>query len=622
MCGIAGAFGAADQPALERMLAALAARGPDGVGLCVEPDRPAMLGHRRLAIIDPSPAGAQPMHYADGRLTVTYNGELYNHVELRGELAARGHAFRSRCDTEVLLAAYAEWGPACVNRLRGMFAFALLDRRPPPGGPDFVLARDRLGIKPLLFTRRGDILWFASEMRGLLAAGCMSRRLHAHALVDLLLCGSVLHPHTVLADAQALPPGHLLCRHGREERLTCYWDLHGATAGLRNELRTAEPAAIVEGVRERLRESARLHLVSDVPVGAFLSGGVDSTLAVALLCEAGADRPHTFCLGFDDPALDERAPARRVATALGTRHEEMVVSGADLQAEFGHFIRGLDRPSVDGFNTWLISRAAARQVKVAVSGLGSDEVFGGYGHFALLADAQRIAPRGWPALLPALRFARDHLHLRGALLHRLHILACPPAERLARLRRVLRPDVIARDMLPAWGDDMASAGRQRFSPLLLDDADGYQQVTYAEWRCYLAGTLLRDTDAVSMAHGLEVRPLFLDHPLVEFAYAAPAAVKYAPHGHKRLLLDAARDWVPAHVAGRAKQGFELPYGRWMQHELRDYFEAAFHSRPASLLLDDRLRQKLTRFEYAPAQVRPAWCLGIFLLWMVEEGCYL
>jgi asparagine synthase (glutamine-hydrolysing) len=564
MCGIAGIVGTSPQQAAAAMSDALAHRGPDDDGVFL--GQGIALVHRRLSIIDVSASGHQPMTYAQGRYTVVYNGEIYNFRDLRAELEPLGHRFVSQSDTEVLLAAYAQWGEDAVLRLRGMFAFAIYDAHE----RELFLARDRFGIKPLYFARAGSSFLFASELKALLASGLVRRKLDRDAFALYASLGSIPQPCTALAGVEVLPAAHaMLVRPDLSVRTMRYWDLAQASHSWRGEVGGLDSVSAPRRLRELLEEATRLHMIADVPVGAFLSGGIDSTAVVGLMTRASGQRIRTFSVGFadDDSVTDEREWARLAANHFGSEHTEVVISGQDVAADFDQLVHAIDQPSLDGTNTFLVSKAASRDLKVALSGLGGDELFAGYPHFHRLSRAANFRfPR---------RLAR---HIPGRLLHDRDLIAAAPAERYATLRNLAadheKPDIINRDLgirhVPL---------AQLYAPLLGDDRSSVAQTTYVEANRYLADTLLRDADAMAMSHSLEVRPVLLDHRLAEFAYALPDELKLGAI-NKPVLVDAVRDLLPPALVTRKKAGFELPLQSWLVGPLRERAIDAFNSEKA------------------------------------------
>jgi asparagine synthase (glutamine-hydrolysing) len=582
VCGIAGILSpdpVRARDALARMVPALAHRGPDGEGaVTVEMGGiHAALGMRRLAIIDLSPAGRQPMvHPATGDVLV-YNGETYNFADLRAELEREGEGFRGQSDTEVVLHGLARWGPAAVDRVRGMYAWAFLDRR----AGRLLLGRDPLGIKPLYMARAGADLLFASEVRGLLASGVVPRRIDRAGAASMLAYGAVQEPRTIFEGITAVPPGAVLAidlAGGRvgEPRVISRWRFPAPDPSM-------DEARAVGAVRETLEASVRDHLVSDVPVGVFLSSGIDSTI-VASLAARHAGRLRTFTVGFsEDPDLSEAPLAHRTAADLGVDHTEITVSGAEGLAGAEGWLSALDQPSMDGLNVYLISGAVrARGIVVALSGQGGDELFGGYSVISdVLRAARALRPLAWlPAGMrggmaalatagragavraKAIDMARARPDLLELYLHRRRLMS---AAQLAALgldcpslgleRSCVPPEAMREEGLLVAGDPVASLSR-------------------LESRLYLGNTLLRDGDANGMSHGLEIRVPFLDRHMLELVYSIPGRVLMPrPRAGKHLLRAAFSGLIRPELANQRKRGFVLPMRRWMLGPLREPCEA-------------------------------------------------
>jgi asparagine synthase (glutamine-hydrolysing) len=592
VCGVAGAWLAAGatQAPVERMMAALGHRGPDDSGSWAHPSIGVALGHRRLAILDPSAAGRQPMTGVGERFTVVYNGEIYNFRELRVELERAGATFATESDTEVLLAAWQHWGPSCVTRLRGMFAFGLWDdeRR------EMTVVRDRLGIKPLYYAQVEAGFLFASEVRACLASGLVSRRVDRQAVWDYLAHGCVAEPHTILHDVRALPAAHLMRLRDGKVTVERYWDVADATATARSGGAPAYADAVNE-LRRQLEVAARFHLVSDVPVGAFLSGGIDSSAVVGLTAAVSSRPIRTFSVGFggEHPSMDELKWARLAAARFGTDHTEVVLSGEIVDGLLDRAAAGLDQPSVDGSNTYIVSEAARRNVTVALSGLGGDELFAGYPHFARFARRPGNAANGARGLRNLVG-ERITSMLPGRVRYAIHERTDTPAERLASFRLLAderrRSSAVTREFRGSFEPATAAA---RTALLLRPELDPIAQVSYAELNGYLRDTLLRDADAMSMTHGLEIRPVLLDHELVEFAFSLPAEYKNSERP-KRILVDALVDLLPTEIVSRPKTGFELPLGAWLQGPLRGRALALLGSPGALQLLSAAFRTRLRR----------------------------
>jgi len=589
MCGICGVFGTGSAGAVPAMVAAMRHRGPDDSGVF---DRPGVaLGMTRLAVIDLSPAAHQPMSSADGTVWIVYNGETYNFARERAILEQRGHEFRSHSDTEVVLRLYLEHGDAFVERMRGMFAVAVLDLRSGPGRERLVLARDHLGIKPLLYAETHAGLVFASEMKALLASGVVAPQIDPQALWYLMTFGSVPQPLTLLRNVRMLLPGHRMVVEPGRQRIEAFWSLPGRDRGLR-KLPYEEQ---VTAVRRALEESVAGQIVSDVPVGAFLSGGIDSAALVGLMATTTGATVKTFSIGFGSEGrdLDETDDAARVAGLMGTQHARIEVAGGDVRDRIGGFARALDQPSVDGLNSWLVSAFAAKHVTVAISGTGGDELFAGYPWFGAVAGG--IAARRDPGSRGAAAIAR--------LLGRLPPGLFPPGlaargiERLAGPRSV--PAAFSRQLQMmglAHGCALLAPALRREVDLRMAEqvfaaADqgpgaGAGIISRLSVLCmgtYLQNQLLRDIDAVSMASSLEVRVPFLDVDVVETALSLPDAAKlprpgmavsgsYAQSGAKRVLIDAMSHVLPAEVAQQRKRGFTMPMGAWLRGPLAEMRE--------------------------------------------------
>jgi asparagine synthase (glutamine-hydrolysing) len=566
MCGINGIVrldaraDAVDAEELVRVRDAMRDRGPDGAGLWLAPDGSVGLAHRRLAIIDLSDAGHQPMLRDEGRLAIVFNGEIYNYRELRETLARQGEKFASGSDTEVLLALYAREGPRMLARLRGMFALALWDARE----RTLLLARDPYGIKPLYYAVERGVLRFASQVKALDAAGTLPQAIEPAAVVGFLSWGSVPEPWTWRRAIRALPPGHYLVtaenRVGEPRVFRAFDDASGI-----------EP----EPVTDALADSVRAHLVSDVPVGVFLSAGLDSSLIAALARRVAPEPPQTFTLAFEAYAgtpADEAPLAAAVARALGTRHVERRVRREEFLDLWPRALAAMDQPSIDGFNTYVVSRLAREAgLKVVLSGLGGDELFGSYRSFddvpRWVAWSRRLArvpglARAWPALARRLRPAQPKL---AALLDTAHSLAGAYFLRHA----LFLPDEVARVVDPA----LAAEGFASYDPLghaeqLLgpppdarDAAGSWRAVHRLESRQFMGQQLLRDSDWASMAHSLELRVPLVDPWLL--ASVAAAGFEPARSAGKAAVVRAAAPELPPALWTRPKSGFSIPVTQWI-----------------------------------------------------------
>jgi asparagine synthase (glutamine-hydrolysing) len=591
--------GADAESRVRAMAATMQHRGPDGEGFLVNDSRAPnlALGMRRLSIIDLA-GGQQPIWNEKRDIAVVFNGELYNYRELRERLLRCGHQFATQSDTECLVHAWEEWGEECPSELRGMFAFAIIDfRKHYNGGPVMFLARDPLGIKPLYYAQTAEGFAFASEVRTLLASGIPSRTLSPDALTAYLLFGSVSEPVTLLEGVFSLPPGHRLLLYipdrRRIPRAHPWWDPHRSPAA-KDPLAPRNFEGAAKALRPLLEDSVRAHLIADVPVGLFLSSGLDSGAVVALAAREHAGI-QSFTLGFPGTKFDESELTRLVAKRCGTTHSELLLTGDQIPSRLDEALAALDQPTMDGINTYFVSWAA-RQVglKVALSGLGGDELFAGYSTFT---DAPRLARAAGSAnFVPAsLRHATA-----GMVSSLVAARRSPDASRkLAAIwkdpKRLPHPYFFARALFPPGELELLIEPRFRQSSIA---ADGYSleptwlgwlqraadqaqymgpvaRVSWLEMRSYMASTLLRDTDSVSMACSLEVRVPLLDTPLVEFVNALPDVARRKAHLQKALLVEALGALLPAEIAAQKKRTFTLPWEEWLRGPLKPRLEASF-----------------------------------------------
>ena len=576
MCGIAGIIGSGDdviREAVGRMNASQVHRGPDGEGAVVVPFGAGQwvgLGHRRLSIIDLSPTGAQPMVNPETQDVLTYNGEIYNFRELRRQLESEGARFRGRSDSEALLHALSRWGTDALEKLEGMYAFAFLDRR----RNELILARDPLGIKPLYYTCQGGRLVFASEVRAILSSGLVDDTINGRAVCGFLAHGSVQSPETIVRGVMSLEPGSFLAVSGASPdrpRVVQYWDFPEPDPSL--DSRAAE-----EAVAATLEQAVRSHLVSDVPVGVFLSSGLDSTTVATMASRAVPDL-HTFTVGFEDDAeLCEVDVASETARRLGVHHSNIMISPAESLDWMERWLDCMDQPSMDGFNVYIISRAVKQAgITVALSGQGGDELFGGYSSF-------RYVP--W--------FHRMHRYCR--------FLPASVKRSLAWLGTAGRPASLRQKVVDMAGSDGSllslylgrrralSDGQMReaglgpatvgltndyIDPVRADsvrvpEADPVAAVSILESQFYLNNTLLRDGDCYGMSQSLEIRVPFLDKRVIELMYRIPGTVRL-PNGRadKHLLRrTVAAEFGPS-VLEQQKKGFMLPIGKWLMGPLKE-----------------------------------------------------
>lgn len=621
MCGVAGFLAApnAAPETLARLATSMAgrlqSRGPDGAGCWVSASAGIALGHRRLAVIDLSAAGSQPMQSASGCSVIAYNGEIYNTDELRQRLEGQGRRFRGTSDTEVLVEACEAWGvQRAVEQAIGMFAFAFWD----DASRRLTLVRDRLGIKPMYWGRSGGVLFFGSQPKAFAAHPKWQPAVDLEALTLFLRHGYVPAPYSIYRGIEKLPPGCLVeIEAGAEPRRRRYWDLRAvARAGLKRRGVLGDGDAMA-ALDELLRDAVRRRMVADVPLGAFLSGGIDSSTVLALM-QAQAERPvRSFTIGFEDETLNEAPYARAVAARLGTDHTEMVISTERALAVLPQLAERYDEPFADSSQmpTLLLSELARRDVTVALSGDGGDELFAGYMHHRSCNTLARLF-RGWPPV--ARSVAAGALQLLSPAAWDALAKAVPAplrpartgarAHRLADLLRCADDDDAYRRAISKWRtpEQLVRGGREpagvaadrsirREIPAFLDRMQFYDTTTY------LPDDILAKVDRASMAVGLEVRVPLLDHRVVEFSWQLPAAMRIRRGQSKWLLRQVLADYVPPALTERPKAGFEVPLGEWLRGELRDW--------AAPLLAEDRLHQG---GYIVPAPVRQAWsalCAG-------------
>jgi asparagine synthase (glutamine-hydrolysing) len=521
-------------------LGCLRHRGPDSAGEWSSPDGRCWLGATRLAIVDLSPAGAQPMTDPQTNNVIVQNGEIYNHRELRDQLG--DIAWRGTSDTETLLQAYGRWGHEVVNRVRGMFAFAIYD----PAKQELFVARDRLGIKPLYYLVDPDGIRLASEVRALMPDGeCTT----AGRISAYLQWGASPERKLLYRSVSILAAGHAMLIHANGERRTwTYWP----NQKFRSEKSDKVPARI----RSLLEHAVEEHLLSDVPIASFLSGGIDSSIVTALAAQKIGKKLHTFSVGFDDASLDESAIALEVAKRFGTGHHAIQLSEEKVIESVTEAVAKMDLPSADAINTYIVSKAVAQHgIKVALSGLGGDELFGGYTSFLDVPKLQ-VAAR-FPLLV------RRILGAFGSTGQRLaEMPATTSAAELARWRRRFFTDAALREA------ELPNGSLP--SDLPTEFVDDYAAISWAELSGYMRRMLLRDADQMSMAVSLELRVPFLDHELVEYVLGLPASEKQRYRAPKGLLIESCRDLLPASVYQRPKQGFVLPMKAWMTGPLQQF----------------------------------------------------
>ena len=573
MCGIGGIVGNSNpgkrRAALQLISDRMIHRGPDASGFFEDDD--VSLCHRRLSVIDLSDAANQPMEDSSGRYVLVFNGEIYNYREVRDSLP--DYPFRTNSDTEVILAAYAAWGPGCLAHFNGMYGLAIWDKLE----KCLFLTRGRLGVKPLYFCQAEDSFIFASELRAVLAGIKSAPRLHLNGIYNFLLYQSVYGPDTPVEGIEQLMPGeYALYKQGRLDRYT-YWRIEDAVPFEKG----IDKQTVQKQVRQLLTESVQRRMVSDVPLGAFLSGGIDSSAVVGLMAECSEQPIHTFAITFREPEFDESRYSTLIARRFNTRHTSILLHPQDFLESFPDALQAMDNPSGDGFNTYLVSKVTKQAgITVALSGIGGDELFAGYGSFERWLRLHR--QRSWqlPRTLRSLA-GRAFLSMRRTI----------RAERMAHLlsaesgsiewiypglRHVIAP-VRARTLLNG-----VDGCFDRMHLILAERKDGFQklpllsQYSAAELLGYTLNVLLKDTDQMSMASALEVREPFFDYKLVEYVLGIPDELKY-PTYPKSLLVESLKPMLPDEIVHRPKMGFTLPWKNWLHTELRSWCTARLAS---------------------------------------------
>lgn len=619
MCGINGIIGNSDQQAsgeaVRRMCQAMAHRGPDAEGIFVDDE--VALGHRRLSIIDLSTAANQPFSDPSGRYVLVFNGEIYNFREIRDEL--KGTGFLTSSDTEVVLHAYLRWGPDCLSRFRGMFAFAVWDR----SEKTLFFARDRFGVKPLYYHVEGSRVLFASEIRSLLNSGLIPRKLSRQALLDYLQHQSAITPLTLVEGILQFPAGHYGFIRNGKLTLHEYWDPSRVQIGEGSQ----DPAEVRKNIRDLLFRSVERRLVSDVPVGAFLSGGIDSSAVVAMMASVSSTKPMAFTVGFDEKKYDESAYAELVARKYNVAHEKVLLRPDHFLEELPDALRAMDTPSGDGINTYIVSKAIRKTgIKVALSGIGGDELFVGYpifGQFKKLHGLNGIFTRtalirkGLAALLPG----------NNQRMERIKALLKSPSTDISHvyplLRQIQTDSQIGRllNVSPEDRPEGTLEALLRSRQKELGKYGDYSQMSMADYLGYTQHVLLKDADQMSMAVSLEIREPFFDHDLVEYVLGLPDDMKGTRYP-KQLMVESLAPLIPDEVVHRKKQGFVLPYDVWMRNELSSFchekitaLSSRVHFRKEPLLAywDDFLRGN--------ARIRwtDIWIFVVLENWLSEHG---
>lgn len=640
MCGIFGIVsrkGEMSGDVLKRALNCLAHRGPDDSGsIIIDIDggsavpRELGLAHTRLSIIDLSPLGHQPMQDPATGNWIVFNGEIYNFHQLRAELEALGAEFRSRSDTEVILAAYRVWGESCLTRFRGMFALALWDAP----RKRLLLARDPMGIKPLYYHQAERSFVFASEVRTLLGTGLVPRKADPTGVLSYLAFGSVCEPWTIVEGVKALPPGQLLTLENGSVTAREYWNPLQA-APSESQPTSRDRIATVDRLPSILRDAVLSHLISDVPVGVFLSGGIDSSALVGVLSHNGV-RPNTFSLVFQEAEFDEAKYSRQVARHFGTEHHEISVSQHDLLAALPEALSAMDQPTIDGINTYLVSaKTQAAGVKVALTGLGADEMFAGYSNFRRVPMMERFSQRF--RRLPKLtrRTLSAALALFAGKGDRNRKLAEWAAndtdtetdDNDSAVHSCFHPYFLMRTLFGRAERGALLSERFEYSERALEDLlhesivqvsnlDPVNRVSYLESHWYMRNTLLRDSDFMSMAHGLELRVPFLDRSLVEACFRIPGDQKLQGGLPKSLLLASLGVELPPEIVNRPKRGFTLPFERWLRSEMRQSVETvllAGAAHPHSLN-PEAVRNVWHRFLAGETSWSRPWSLFVLRHW--------
>jgi asparagine synthase (glutamine-hydrolysing) len=592
MCGITGIVGPKPTPdkqkRIERMTRRLAHRGPDAKGFFVENE--VAFGHRRLSIIDLSNGANQPMQDVGGRYVLIFNGEIYNYKEVKELLP--DYPFRTKSDSEVILAAYACWGAECLQHFNGMFAFAIWDRKT----RELFVARDRLGVKPFYYYQQDETLVFSSELRSLLASGLLPARLDLNSVCNYLMYQSVCAPLTILEGVFRLMPGEYgIFKNGQFER-HFYWQIENRS----EKVEISDAAEVKKHVRRLLTESVERRTVSDVPLGAFLSGGIDSSAVVGLMAECSVQPVHTFSINFEEPEFDESRYSNLIAKRFNTHHTPLLLRANDFLESLPEALAAMDSPSGDGFNAYLVSKITKQAgITVALSGIGGDELFAGYTYFHYWL---RIRRQWWwqlPAGLRTMVGRTLHHFSRTARMMRLSDIAAaqsPDIEHIyPSMRQVLAPQQAKRliNNIERVADPLQNtlhARREALHQLPL-----LSQYSVAELLGYTLNVLLKDTDQMSMASALEVREPFFDYKLVEYVLQIPDALKY-PRYPKSLLVESLSPLLPDEIVRRPKKGFSLPWKYWMRNELRSWCEEKLeHLCQRSSFNADEIQQLSRRF---------------------------
>ncbi len=561
MCGIAGIYGYKNIPVkgetIEKIANAIDHRGPDADGFFE--DERVSFGHKRLAIIDLFECSNQPMEDRSGRYRIIFNGEIYNFLEIKSRLG--DYPFKSKGDTEVLLAAYIKWGAECLEMCKGMFAFAVWDNHK----NELFLARDRFGVKPLYYYKNGKTLLFASEVRALLASGLIPRKVNRAAISSFLQYQSVEGDATMVEGVQSLPAGTYMVVNDNGEAIHRYWSL----VPKKSDFDFTDPQKVKRKIYDLLLTSVERRMISDVPLGAFLSGGIDSSAIVGLMAEVSKNKVNTFTVGFQEKEFDESTFAEIVAKKFNTQHQQILLRPDTFLSELIPALNAMDSPSGDGVNSYVVSKAIRDSgIAVALSGVGGDELFAGYPIFRQYLKLMHFR-HVWRPLKMARHIVSDVIEDRDSKRGRyIQLLRSPEADISSfypSFRQIVSPAMLADcthlpyDSVTGNEELLKLNGELASLPLL-------SQVSVAEYLGYTQHTLLKDMDQMSMARSLEVREPYFDHDLVEFVLHVPDRQKF-PTYPKRLLVEALNGLLPPEIVHRKKQGFLFPWNDWMNNEL-------------------------------------------------------